>query len=307
MDRLEAMRAFVVTVDAGSFSAAARQLRCSPASTTRAVAGLEARLGAQLLRRTTRSLALTEPGERYLTTCRRVLAELAEAEQQAAGAVGAPQGLLTVTAPTRFGALHVRPALQRCLATHPALRARLLLLDRVVNVVDEGIDVAIRIADLPDSALVAVKVGELHRVTCASPDYLSRRGRPKAPTDLAGHACIGFSALTATDTWTFGAGKGGGRKVRVAVRPVLTVNTAEAAVGAAVDGVGVTCALSYQVEDELRAGRLVRLLADHEPAPVPVHVVHAASATSAKVRAFVEVAVPHLRAVLSPKRRTARS
>ncbi|MBL8716083.1 MAG: LysR family transcriptional regulator [Myxococcales bacterium] len=306
MDRLEAMQAFVVTVDAGSFSAAARQLRCSPASTTRAVAGLEERLGVPLLRRTTRSLALTEAGDRYLTTCRRVLAEIAEAER-ATGAHGQPQGLLTVTAPTRFGALHVRPAVQRCLATHSAVRARLLLLDRVVNVVDEGIDVAVRIADLPDSALVAVKVGELHRVACASPDYLSRRGRPKAPADLARHACIGFSALTATDTWTFGGGKEGGRKVRVGVRPVLTVNTAEAAVGAAVDGVGVTCALSYQVEDELRAGRLVRLLADHEPAPVPVHLVHAASATSPKIRAFLEVAVPHLRAVLSPKRRTARS
>ncbi len=300
MDRLQAMEAFVLAVDQGSLSSAARTLGVSPAAVTRAVASLEARVGAQLLRRTTRSLALTEVGERYLAVTRRVLAELAEAERSARGALDAPQGLLTVTAPVMFGALHVRPVVDAFLAAHAEVRVRLLLLDRVVHVIDEGIDVAIRIAHLPDSALVARKLGEVRRVVCASPSYLARHGRPSVPHELAAHRCISFTALTPSQTWSFGSGPDGGRAKQVALRPVLSVNTAEAAIGAAIDGVGVTCALSYQVAAALREGTLVSLLTPYALEPLPVHLVHPAGATTAaKVRAFVDLALPRIKAAMA--------
>jgi DNA-binding transcriptional LysR family regulator len=307
MDRLQAMEAFVLTVDRGSLSSAARKLGRSPAAVTRAVASLEERLGAQLLRRTTRSLKLTEAGERYLAVSRRVLAELAEAERSTRSALEAPQGLLTVTAPVMFGALHVRAVVDAFLAVHAEVRVRLLLLDRVVHLIDEGIDVALRIAHLPDSALVARKVGEVRRIVCASPAYLARHGRPSAPHELAAHRCISFTALTPSDTWSFGSGPDGGRAKQVALRPVLSVNTAEAAIGAAIDGVGVTCAYSYQVAAAIHAGKLVPLLAPYALEPLPVHVVHPAGATTAaKVRAFVDLAQARIRASLAkPARATA--
>src|SRR5262249_29529100 len=206
---------------------------------------------------------------------------------------------LTVTAPSTFGVLYVRPLLDAYLAAHPEITARLHLLDRVVNLVDEGIDVAVRIAFLPDSSLLSTRVGEVRRVVCASPDYCARRGKPKAPPDLAEHTCISFSGTTPTDTWTVAAGRGG-RPRYVKVRPVLTVNNALAAIGSAVDGHGVTCVLSYQVASELAAGRLVRLLPEHEPEPLPVHVVYPpASVATARVRAFIDLAVPRLRAALA--------
>jgi DNA-binding transcriptional LysR family regulator len=300
MDRLDAMNAFVVTVEAGGLSAAARKLGRSAAAITRTVAALEQHLGVSLLRRTTRGVSLTEAGERYLVACRRVLAEIAEAEQLAAGARSAVRGTLTVTAPSAFGVLHVRPILDAYLAAHPEVTARLQLLDRVVNLVDEGIDVAVRIAFLPDSSLLSTRVGEVRRVVCASPDYVARLGKPKAPRDLAEHTVIACSGVTPTDTWSFAAG----RAKHVKVRPVLTVNSALAAIGSAVDGHGVTCVLSYQVASELAAGRLVRLLPEHEPEPLPVHVVYPpASAAIARVRAFIETAVPRLRAALDASSR----
>jgi DNA-binding transcriptional LysR family regulator len=209
-----------------------------------------------------------------------------------------------------FGALHVRPVVDAYLDGYPDARARLLLLDRLVDVVDEGIDVAVRIAHLPDSALVASAVGVVRRVVCASPRYLARRGRPADPSDLAGHRCISFSAMTPGDTWSFGAGPEGGRARHVKVRPNLTVNTADAAIASAIAGQGVTCALSYQVAAAIRAGALVRLLAAFEPEPLPVHLVYpAGSTTTAKVRAFAELAIPRLRAVLlaPPGPRSSRS
>ncbi len=289
------MTAFAVTVDAGGLSRAARQLGWSPATVTRAVASLEQRLGVTLLRRTTRSVKLTEAGERYLAICRRVLSELADAERAARGTLDVPRGTLTVTAPATFGRLYVRPLVDAFLEKHADVRARLLLLDRVVNLVDEGVDAAVRIAHLPDSALVATKVGEVGRVVCASPKYVARHGRPRVPRDLAEHRCIGFSPAAPTDTWTFGAGRGK-RATHVKVRPALSVNTAEAAIGSALDGHGVTCVLSYQVKNELRDGSLVRLLESYESTPLPVHLVTpAGGATVAKVRAFVDLAVPRLR------------
>jgi DNA-binding transcriptional LysR family regulator len=299
VDRLDAMQAFVVSVDQGSLSAAARTLRRSAASITRALASLEERLGAELLHRTTRSLKLTEAGERYLGVARRVLAELEEAEKTASAARAAPQGVLTVTAPLSFGSLYVRSILDEYLRQYPDVRARLLLFDRVVNVVDEGIDVAVRIAHLPDSALVATATGAVRRVVVASPAYLARNGRPSAPADLATHRCISLSAVTPSDVWTFGARREGERSKQVRLHPVLTVNVADAAIGAAESGIGITCALSYQVAESVRAGRLVILLAAFEPAPLPVHLIYpATSAGVAKVRAFVDLAAPRLRRIL---------
>ncbi|RYE92893.1 MAG: LysR family transcriptional regulator [Myxococcales bacterium] len=303
MDRLDALRALVVAVDRGSLAAAARALGRSPPSITRAIASIEERLGTTLLRRTTRSLRLTEAGERYLVVARRVLADLDEAEQTEVAATAEPQGLLTLTAPVAFGSLHVQPILDDYLAAHAHVRARLWLLDRVVSLTEEGIDVAVRIAHLPDSALVATAVGAVRRLVVASPAYLARQGRPRTPSDLARHRCIASTTLAATDTWAFGA-RDGGRARHVRVTPVLSVNTVDAAIRSAVNGVGVTCALSYQVAGHLASGALVRLLTAHEPPPLPVHLVcPATAARTARVRRFVEAAAPRLRAALVGVRR----
>jgi DNA-binding transcriptional LysR family regulator len=299
MDRIDALRAFVLAVDRGGLSAAGRALGRSPASITRAVASLEERLGAALLQRTTRSLKLTEAGERYIAVARRVLADLDEAEKATGESNAEPQGTLTVTAPLAFGSLHVRPILDAFLAAHPTVHARLLLLDRVVSVVDEGIDVAIRIAHLPDSALLAIGVGTVRRVVVASPEYLRRSGRPKDPGALSDHRCVASTPITPTDVWTFAARAGSRTQTRVRVSPALTVNVADAAIRSAIQGVGVTCALSYQVAEHLTSGALVRILTQHEPPPLPVHVVYPATAArTAKVRTFVDAAVPRLRALL---------
>ena len=303
MDRIEAMGAFVATADAGGFSKAARKLGRSPASMTRAVAFLEDRLGTSLLRRTTRVVKLTEAGERYLSACRRILGELADAENADSEERVEPRGLITITAPVAFGRLHVRPIVDVFLAAHREANARLLLLDRVVNLVDEGIDVAIRIAQMPDSALIALKVGEVRRLVCASPEYLSRNPKPLLPSDLASHPCISFSQFAESDLWFF-KGQPGEKARQVKVRPRLSVNNADATIGSALDGHGITRVFSYQIDRELRAGSLVRLLPAYEPDPLPVHIVYpAASSTNAKVRAFVEVCVPRLRAALAPSRR----
>jgi DNA-binding transcriptional LysR family regulator len=295
VDRLDALRAFVLAVDRGSLAAVARSLGRSPASITRAIDSIEARLGTSLLARTTRSLKLTEAGERYLTVARRVLADLDEAEQSSSAALAEPQGLLTITAPIAFGALHLRPLVDDYLRAHANVRVRLLLLDRVVNLVEEGVDVALRIGQLPDSALLAVAMGTVRRVLVASPDYLARHGRPKRPADLARHRCIGVTGISPQDTWSFG-------NHRVRVRPIATVNLAEAAIRSAEGGIGVTRALSYQVAQSLKQGSLVRLLTAYEPPPLPVQIVYpASSARTAKLRAFVELAAPRLRAILTAK------
>ena len=300
MDRLDCMGAFVASVDHGSLSLAARSLGRSITGVSRAITALEERLGAPLLVRTTRTLKLTDAGGRYLEVCRRVLADLSAAEARAGSAVEVPHGVLTVTAPVMFGALHVRPIVDAYLDAFPDVRVRLLLIDRMVNVLDEGVDVAVRIAHLPDSALVATAVGATRRVVCASPAYLARRGKPSEPAALAEHRCISFTALTPTETWTFAAGPGRGRAKRVKVEAVLTVNTAEAAIASAIAGQGVTCALSYQIAAPLRAKVLEALLSAYEPPPLPVHLVCGARAVaSAKVRAFVRLATPALRAVLA--------
>ena len=295
MDRIDALRAFVAAADLGGLSAAARALGRSPASLTRAVAEVEAHAGTTLLQRTTRSLKLTDAGQRYLVVARRVLADLDEADRSAGDVVASPRGVLAVTAPLAFGAMHVRPIIQAYLRAYEDVRVRLVLLDRVADLVAEGFDVAVRLAHLPDSALVAVSIGAARRVVVASPSYLAKHGRPRTPADLASHRCVASTPLTPSDTWTF-------RGKRVRVNPVLSVNATDAAIRAAIDGVGVTLAMSYLVAPELRSGRLVRILGTYEPPPLPAHLVFpAASARTAKVRAFVELATPRLRALLSPQ------
>jgi DNA-binding transcriptional LysR family regulator len=300
MDRIEAMNAFISAVDEGSLAGASRRLGRSPAAVTRAVAALESMVGTRLLYRTTRVIRLTEAGQRYIASCRRILADLQEAELLAAGERTAPRGVLTVTAPLFFGRLYVRRLVDAYLEAYPQVQARLLLLDRTVNLLDEGIDVAVRIGHLPDSSLIAVKTGEVRRVVCASPGYLRRHKLPRQPVELASHNCIVFSAMTPTDTWTFTAGRGSDSVRTVRVRHRLTVTEAEAAIASAVEGHGITCVLSYQIERELKRGRLRLILEDFEAEPLPVHVVYPeARLSAAKTRAFVDFVTPRLKKELT--------
>jgi DNA-binding transcriptional LysR family regulator len=293
VDRLETMRVFVAVGEAEGFAPAARRLGLTAPAVTRAVAALERRLGTRLLHRTTRIARLTEAGVRYLADCKRILAELEEAESSAAGAHAEPQGQLSVTATVLFGRMHVAPILLDFLARHPRVIGRTLMLDRVVDIIDEGIDVAVRIAHLADSSLSAVRVGEVRRVVCASPAYLARRGAPEAPAEIARHDVIAFAPPSAlAEDWTFGAGA-----VTVTPRARLIVNTVDIALAAAIAGHGLARVFSYQAMPEAAAGRLEVVLAAHEPPPVPVHLVHAEGRrASAKVRAFVDFAAARLRA-----------
>src|SRR5579871_2257548 len=297
MDRLDAMQGFVLAVEEGSLAAAGRRLGRSPAAMTRALESLEQRLGTKLLQRTTRALSLTRAGERYLVTCRRVLAELAAAERASTEAEAEPRGLLTLTSPATFGRLHVRPVVDGFLAANPDLRLRLLLLDRVVNLLEEGIEAAVRIGHLPDSSLTAVKLGDVRRLVVASPAYLARAGRPRRPQELHRHRCIVFSGSAADEVWTFAGARSG--RARVRLQPRLNLNDAQSAVASAADGHGITRVLSYQAERELRDGRLLRLLKDYEPPPIPVQIVTLPGRPApARLLAFTAFAVPALRAVL---------
>ena len=295
MDRLDALTIFVAVAEQGSFVAGARRLGRSPAAVSRAVAALEDRLGARLLNRTTRAMALTDEGARYLDSARRLLAELEDLEAGAAGEGGVPRGTLAVTAPVLFGRLHVLPVALDFLNDHPTVDLRLLLLDRVVSLVDEGLDVGIRLGRLPDSSLRAIAAGSIGRAVYVSPDYLARHGAPAAPQDLAGHACIAFAdGATGQQRWSFGRDDAA---LAVGIRPRLAVNTAEAAVDAAAAGLGVTRVMTYQAAAMEEAGRLVRILRGHEPPSVPIQLVHPAGRhLPAKVRLFVDRAVAALRA-----------
>lgn len=300
MDRLDSLRVFVAVAEDSGFAAAARRLGLSPPAVTRAVAALEARIGARLLHRTTRIVRPTEAGQRFLVDARRILAELEEAEASAAGAQSEPRGTLTLTAPVLFGRLHVAPLVFAFRRAHPQVAVRLLLIDRVVDLLEEGVDLALRIADLPDSSLSALRVGSLRRQVVGSPDYLARRGRPSRPDDLAEHEAIAFAAGGAPRDWTFGSGP-----TRRTVRPraSLFVNNADVAVAAALDGLGLTRVLSYQVAAELADGRLEAVLEDFRTPDIPVHLVHPEGRrASARLRAFLDFAVPRLRAepVLAP-------
>jgi DNA-binding transcriptional LysR family regulator len=299
VDRIDAIRAFVAAVDEGSLSGAARRLHRSPAAITRTIAFLEDEVGVELLHRTTRVLRLSDAGERYAVACRRILADLEEANLAAAGAQATPRGLLTVTAPVMFGTRILRPIIDEFLAEQEAVQVRYLLLDRIVGLTDEGMDVALRIAHLPDSGLIATKVGEIRRVVAASPGYLAGRPAIREPADLAAHACITHGEAGQSVTWSFPpkAGTSGHRHVRVT--PRLHVNLIESAVRSAAEGRGIVHVLSYQIEQEVRDGSLVILLADDEPEPLPVHLVTPDGRLGiAKVRAFVDFAAVRLRSRL---------
>ncbi len=292
MDKLRAMSTFVRIVEGGSLTSAAEALQTSLPSVVRTLAMLEALLGVRLLNRTTRRLSLTDEGREYYERSKRVLADVDEAEAALSARRAAPSGRLRVTASVMFGRLRVAPVVADFIAKHPAIQVELLLLDRVVDLVEEGIDVGVRIAQLPESSLIAVPVGETRRVVCATPAYLKRAGAPKVPRDLLSHRCVAFSGLGQTNEWTFG----GGAPQKIAVRPVLLTNQVDAALDACLRGLGCAQFLSYQVQAALDVGTLKRMLTAFEPAPVPIHVVYAhARLLSANVRAFVDFAVPRLR------------
>ncbi len=292
MDRLGAMRVFVAVAEEQGFGRASRRLSLSPPAVTRAIVALERRLGASLLHRTTRKVRLTEAGSRFLADCRRILGELEAAEAAAAGAHGDLRGQIGLTAPVLFGRMYVAPILFDFLAQHPRVSARTLFVDRIADLIDEGLDVAVRIASLPDSTLHAVQVGTVRRVVCASPAFLAAHGEPRAPADLQRYGTIAFSiGGEAPEAWTFGGGE--------AVRPrsQLLVNSNDVAIAGAVAGHGLARVLSYQIAPQLRAGELRLVLEGYEPPPVPVSLVTLAGGRAApRVRRFMEFAVARLRA-----------
>lgn len=294
MDRLDAMSVFAAIVDGGSLSAAGRRLNLPLATVSRKLADLEAHLKTRLLTRSTRRLVLTEAGRDYLAACRQILEQVDEAERAAAGAYANVRGLLVVAAPIVFGRLHLLPVAAAFLEQHPAVDLQLRLGDRNVNLIEEHVDLALRIGTLPDSSLVAVPVGVIRRVVCASPAYLQRFGTPQGLADLQAHRCVTFDGLDASDAWTFATGDGTRRAVPVRSR--LTVSTADAAIAAALLGVGLTRVLSYQVAEALRDGRLVRVLPDAEPPPVPASLIHPGQGRlPMKTRAFIDHASVQLR------------
>jgi DNA-binding transcriptional LysR family regulator len=287
MDRIDAMQAFVAVADLQGFAPAARKLRLSPSAVTRLIAALEERLGARLLQRTTRSVALTDAGTRYLERARRILADVEEAELAAEGERTRPSGRLVVSAPVGFGRLHVSPVMAAYLQRYPEVAAELRLEDRVVNLVEDGIDLAVRIGILADSSLVARHVGEMRRIVVASPDYLKRHGEPKTPAEIAGHQTIQFGASAVTGEWRFADG---GREFRLNTAPRFACNVADAAIQYAEQGGGLTRVLAYQAAEAIRRGSLKIVLQKFEQPALPIHIVYPTSRLlSAKVRTFVDL------------------
>lgn len=294
MDRLEAMSVFTAIVDAGSLSAAGRRLDVPLATVSRKLADLESHLGTRLITRSTRRLDLTDAGRDYLEACRQILEQVDEAERAASGAYAKVRGRLVLAAPIVFGRLHVVPVAAAFLDAHPEVDIQLRLGDRNVNLIEEHVDVALRIGSLPDSSLVATQIGTVRRVVCASPGYLDRLGTPKSLDELASHRCVTFDGLDAAAAWTFMSAEGDRRQVPVHSR--LTVSTADAAIAAATLGLGLTRVLSYQVADALRDGRLVRVLAAEEPPPVPANLIYPGQGRlPMKTRAFIDLAARQLR------------
>lgn len=286
------MTVFARVADAGSFAGAARDLNMSAPSITRIIASLEEALGTRLFVRTTRSIKLTEAGERYLEDCRRILDELAQAEAAVSGAFSAAVGSLTVSAPVLFGRMYIMPILTAFLERHPKVIGRALFVDRMTSLVDEGVDVAIRIGHLSDASYVAARVGSVRRLICAAPDYLRERGVPRSPADLATHRVIGITSAWSARDWRLGRDS----EMVVRIAPALYCNTNDAAIAAARGGFGLVRVLSYQVAQELRDGTLRAVLEDFEEPPLPVHVVYAERLHApAKVRLFVDLAVQRLR------------
>ena len=289
MDRIDAMQAFVAVADLQGFAPAARKLGLSPSGVTRLIAALEDRLGARLLQRTTRKVALTDVGARYLERARRILGDVEEAEGSVQDERTKPSGRLVVSAPVGFGRLHVSPVMSAYLKRYPEVAGELRLSDRVINLVEDGVDLAVRIGHLPDSSLVARHVGEMRQIVVASPGYLKKRGEPKTPEAIACHETIQFGAMAASPDWRFVED---GREVRVVCTPRFTTNSADAAIRHAEQGGGLTRVLAYQAAEAIKGGRLTIVLARFEPPPLPIHIVYPTSRLlSAKVRTFIDLAI----------------
>jgi DNA-binding transcriptional LysR family regulator len=294
MDRFHLMTVFVAVAEEEGFAAAARRLSMSPPAVTRAIAFLEKRLGVRLLTRTTRLVRTTDAGARYLEDARRILLEADEADEAAAGINATPRGHLSVTAPVLFGKIYVMPLITAYQTTFKETTVSALFVDRVVSLLEEGLDVGIRIGPLPDSSLRAVRVGQVRRVVCASPAYLKKHGSPKSPADLAQHSIIAATSVSAGSEWTFLEGT---KKISVRLSPRIFVNTNDGALEAAKGGFGLVRLISYQVANELAAGTLNTVLTSIEEASLPVHVIHREGRHgSAKVRSFVDLSVARLRA-----------
>ena len=293
MDRLHLINVFVSVVDAGGFAGAARKLGLSPPAVTRAINELESHLGVSLLIRTTRVVRVTEAGSRYADDCRNVLSAMENANAAVTGMHGAPSGVLTITAPVLFGSRVVTPVLTEYLQRYPEVAASCYFLDRVVNMMEEGVDVAVRIGELPDSSMRAIRVGRVRRLLVASPAYLERCGVPLTPEDLVEHALVSTNGLAPAGEWRLRIGSKE-RPFKLNARMATTTN--ESALRAAMDGFGIARLLSYQVAEELAAGQVVTVLDEYEPHPLPVHVVHhEGSRASMKTRAFVDLAIERLR------------
>ncbi|WP_298199998.1 LysR family transcriptional regulator [Novosphingobium sp.] len=296
MDRFEALRTLLAAVDGGSLSAASRALGMPLPTVSRKVSELEGHLGTQLLVRTPRKLALTDAGQTFVPAARRILRELEEAERAASGEYREPLGELLIAAPIAFGKLHILPIVLEFLRAYPKVNVQLSLSDAVIDLVDSHVDVAARIGRLPDSGLVALRVGEVRWITVASPDYLAARGAPMTPGELTGHDCLTFEGLQGARTWEFGEGSDA---EPVTIRPRLGVNTADALIEAASAGLGIAQMTSYQAAAALRDGRLVEILKPYVEPPIPVHLVHTGPPLlPLKLRAFLDFASPRLKAAL---------
>jgi DNA-binding transcriptional LysR family regulator len=291
MDRFTELQIFVAVAEAEGFAAGGRKLGISPPVATRAIAELEARLGIKLLTRTTRYVRTTDAGKQYLDDARRILSELASADEAATGIDGEATGHLAITAPVLFGKLFVLPCVLEYLTLHPHTTVSALYLDRVVNLLEEGLDVGIRIGELADSSMRAIRVGSVRRVVCAAPDYLQSAGTPQNPAELMQHSTIATSGIGASGEWRFNSSP----NVRIKPRLILTSN--DAAIAAAVAGFGITQLLSYQIAPQLAAGSLRIILSEYETNAVPIHIVHREGRrASAKVRRFLDLLTLRLRA-----------
>ncbi len=287
MDRIDAMQAFVAVADLQGFAPAARKLGLSPSAITRLIAALEERLGARLLQRTTRQVTLTDAGSRYLERARRILADVEEAEDAVESERTRPEGRLVISAPFGFGRLHVSPVVSAYLKRYPDVGVDLRLSDRRINLVEDGVDLAVRLGHLPDSTLVARHVGQMRRIVVASAGYLKRRGEPKRPADLISHDTIQFGAMTATPDWRFVEN---GQEIRITPTPRFTSNSSDSAIQFAEQDGGLTRVMAYQAAESLKAKRVRIVLAAFEQPPVPIHIVYPTSRLlSAKVRTFIDL------------------
>lgn len=300
MDRLEAMSILIAAVETGSLSAASRKLGAPLPTVSRKISELEARLNTRLLIRSTRKLALTDAGVAYVAACKRILEQVEDAERAVSGEYITPKGALIVTAPIGFGRLHIQPLLNEFLAIFPQVNVRLVLSDRNAHLFDEHIDLAVRIGALPDSSMVATRVGVVRRVVCGSPAYFAGHGIPKTPTELSSHAVVNFDILESATVWNF-VEPGSKALLPVPIRPRQSVNLAQAAINAAVASVGVTRVFSYQVAQDVEDRKLQIVLAAFEPEPVPVNLIHVGQGLlPLKVRSFLDFVVPRLRELLAP-------